>query len=182
MNDFENLSSALAILSAMLTPALLISACGSLTISITHRFGRTVDRTRKLLEEYEAICAITDNGKAMLNERRAMLYDQLNSAARRTRMLQNSLTGMHLSIGVFVATSVAIGLEVILGRDYAWLPLSMGMIGAGLLFYSIMVLVVEARLTQNAINEEMDFTLRVSREQAPKELLERQRKKRFVLR
>jgi hypothetical protein len=157
MND---LSSALAILTAMLTPALLISACGSLTISISHRFGRTIDRTRNLLQQYRALSQ--DETGTLVEEQRAM-------------------TGMHLAIAVFVATSVAIGVEAILGQEYAWLPLGMGMIGAALLFYSVLLLVVEARLTQSAINAEMDFTLRLSRHEAPEALL-KLRKRRFFAR
>ena len=39
------LSVAVAVLSAMITPAVLISACGSLLIATSNRLGRVVDRT-----------------------------------------------------------------------------------------------------------------------------------------
>ena len=51
----NNLSTALAILSAMITPAVLISACGQLIISTSARLGRVIDRTRKVLSRFEEL-------------------------------------------------------------------------------------------------------------------------------
>jgi hypothetical protein len=45
-----DLSSALAILSAMITPAVLISACGSLILATSQRLGRVMERARKVAE------------------------------------------------------------------------------------------------------------------------------------
>ncbi|MBW4605240.1 MAG: DUF2721 domain-containing protein [Calothrix sp. FI2-JRJ7] len=45
MND---LSATLAILSAMIAPAVLISACGSLIIATSQRLNRTIDRVRNI--------------------------------------------------------------------------------------------------------------------------------------
>lgn len=55
MDNLNNLEAALAILSAMLTPAVLISACGALTISTSNRLGRTLDQTRKISEQLESL-------------------------------------------------------------------------------------------------------------------------------
>ena len=48
---------ALAILTAMITPAVLISACGALIFSTSSRLGRVVDRTRILSDRFQALAA-----------------------------------------------------------------------------------------------------------------------------
>jgi len=49
----DPLSSALGVLSAMITPAILISACGTLVLSTSNRLGRVVDRVRDLADKFE---------------------------------------------------------------------------------------------------------------------------------
>ena len=41
------------VLAAMITPAVLITACGTLTVSTSNRLGRVVDRVRKVIAEAE---------------------------------------------------------------------------------------------------------------------------------
>ena len=43
------------ILGAMITPAVLISACGVLVLSTSNRVGRTVERVRSLAAEVERL-------------------------------------------------------------------------------------------------------------------------------
>jgi len=52
MND---LSFPVTVLTAMITPAVLISACGSMILSTSSRLGRVVDRVRPLSEKLEEI-------------------------------------------------------------------------------------------------------------------------------
>jgi hypothetical protein len=157
-NDATHLATALAILSAMITPAVLISACGQLVISTSARLGRTVDRTRKVLSRFEEI-----RGQESLAEERRMLYEQLNFTTRRSRLLQRALTMLYLALAVFVATSVSIGMVALSGQRYDWIPVAFGMVGAGLLFLTSLLLIAEARLTWLAVNNEMDFVLRRTR-------------------
>jgi FAD/FMN-containing dehydrogenase len=48
--SIRDLNFALSIFSAMLTPVILISATGSLTISTSNRLSRAIDRARKITE------------------------------------------------------------------------------------------------------------------------------------
>jgi len=48
-------SSAIAVLTAMITPAVLISACGSMILSTSVRLGRVVDRVRTLSDRWAGI-------------------------------------------------------------------------------------------------------------------------------
>ena len=51
LTRLEAPQNALAILTAMITPAVLISACGALIFSTSTRLGRVVDRVRMLSEK-----------------------------------------------------------------------------------------------------------------------------------
>ncbi|MDQ3255654.1 MAG: DUF2721 domain-containing protein, partial [Acidobacteriota bacterium] len=64
-------SSALAVLTAMITPAVLISACGTLILSTSARLGRVVDRVRVLADRFEEL-ATSQQELALPEERRAV--------------------------------------------------------------------------------------------------------------
>jgi len=111
-------------------------------------------------------------------EERAMLYDQLDKLTSRSRLLQRALTTFYLAVGVFVATSLAIGAVAFFfarglstGRG-AWLPVAMGLIGALFLLYGSMLLVFEARLALSTTHAEMDFIWRTTKRVVPRELVE----------
>ncbi|MCA1635966.1 MAG: DUF2721 domain-containing protein, partial [Acidobacteria bacterium] len=87
----DPLSSALAVLTAMITPSVLISACGALILSTSTRLGRVVDRVRALSDSFETLVAGGEEVK-MLEERRAVIFDQLDKLTSRARLLQRAMT------------------------------------------------------------------------------------------
>ena len=101
-----------------------------------------------------------------------MLYDQLDKLTSRSRLLQRALTTFYVAVGVFVATSVAIGVVSFSGARVAWVPVAMGLVGAFFLFYGSMLLIFEARLALSTTHAEMDFIWRTTRRVVPKELVE----------
>src|SRR5919205_2837198 len=125
----ETLSSALAVLTAMITPAVLISACGALILSTSTRLGRVVDRVRSLIDRFEEMAKRQEEDDVeFFEERRAVIFDQLDQLTTRTRLLQKSMRVFYLSLGVFVSTSVAIGIVAAVGRPgHAWLPVVLGL-------------------------------------------------------
>ncbi len=172
----ESLSSALAVLTAMITPAVLISACGALILSTSTRQGRVVDRVRALSDRFEELAHAGDE-LALAEERRAMLFNQLDKLTSRARILQRSMSVFYIALGLFVATSVAIGTVplaiVAFGPRYSWLPVVLGLSGASFLFYGSITLIFEARLAYSAITAEMDFVWQLSKHHAPAELVDR---------
>lgn len=170
----EALSSALAVLTAMITPAVLISACGTLILSTSARLGRVVDRVRALSDGFERL-AHGNSELALLEERRAVIFSQLDKLTRRARILQRSMTVFYLALGMFVATSVAIGIVAFAGVRYSLLPVVMGLIGATFLFYGSVILIFEARLALSTISAEMDFLWRLGKHYAPAELIEKRK-------
>jgi hypothetical protein len=170
--QMEPLNSAVAVLTAMITPAVLISACGALILSTSTRLGRVVDRVRMLIDRFEEMMKTQqEEGVELFEERRAMIFNQLDKLTTRSRLLQKSMTVFYLALGVFVATSVSIGIVAAVGRaTYAWLPVVLGLVGACGLFYGSILLIKEARLAQESLNAEMDFIWKLGRALAPPDL------------
>jgi Protein of unknown function (DUF2721) len=166
----EGLTSALAVLTAMITPAVLISACGALILSTSTRLGRVVDRVRLLIDRFEEMSQSGDEVQ-LFEERRAVIFDQLDRLTDRARLLQRGMTVFYLALAAFVLTSVAIGLVTAVGgAGYAWLAVLTGLLGASGLFYGSLLLIFEARLALANINAEMDFIWKLGRALAPPEL------------
>ena len=70
----DALTSSLAVLTAMITPAVLISASGTMILSTSTRLGRVVDRVRSLSDRLRQL-ANNDASVEFFEEERAMLYD-----------------------------------------------------------------------------------------------------------
>lgn len=172
MNDLPD---ALAILSAMITPAVLISGCGSLIMATSGRLNRAVDRTREISRRFAELAREASAGEEIEPERR-MLFSQLHLSTRRSRMLQRAMARLYWALGLFVATSVAIGLVVASGRRYAWVPIVFGLGGAGLLLYASLLLVRESRVALEALDAEMDFVWQLGETHATPELLDLHRR------
>ena len=159
------LSVAVAVLSAMITPAVLISACGSLLIATSNRLGRVVDRTREVSQRFAEVAHETE--RTMLEEERQLLFDQLAGLTRRSNMLQRAMSRLYLAVSMFVATSVSIGIVAVTGQRYAWIPIVLGLGGAGLLFAASLHLIAESRIALASIQSEMDFVWRLGQHHAP---------------
>ena len=150
------LDNPLSVLSAMITPAVLISACGTLIVSTSMRLARIVDRVRALSQEIQLL---SSNEDIDFPEDRLHEYErQLTTHTQRGVLIQRSLTNLYFSLGLFVTTTVLIGLVALLHR-LAWLPMVLGITGTVFLFYSSMLLIAETRMALRSVNSEMEFTM-----------------------
>ena len=171
-------AAAIAVLTAMITPAVLISACGSMILSTSGRLGRVVDRVRALSDRLEATAEQGD--PEIAHERQQIIFLQLDKLTSRARILQRSMVTFYVALGMFVATSVAIGIVAIADKPrYNLVPVIVGIIGACFLFYGSMLLIFEARLALSTIHVEMDFIWRQTKRSAPADIVE-QHKPHFV--
>lgn len=153
----KELAAVLPVLSAMITPAVLILASSSLLITTSSRSIRCVDRVRERAEELQALGKATDEGT---ERRRQHLYKQLEINTKRARLLQRAMSRLYFDISFFIGTSVAIGIVSLLDLDFGWVPLLLGFIGAGLLFSASIYLIFESRLAMATTDEEMDYVKR----------------------
>src|SRR5205823_1715105 len=125
----DGLSASLSVLTAMITPAVLISACGTMILSTSTRLGRVVDRVRALSDRLEELAGAKAQME-LYEERRAMIFEQLDKLTSRSRILQRCMVVFYLALGVFVATSVAIGLVAVSGARFYFVPVVTGLLGA----------------------------------------------------
>jgi hypothetical protein len=148
----------LSLLSAMITPAVLISASGMLILSTATRLARIVDRVRTLARQIEETGP--QNGELQA-ERRAELERQIATHTTRGRLIQSSLTSLYVSLALFVACTVAIPLVVLTGA-LGFLPVALGILGTLALFLGTLFLIRETGMALGSIREEMAFARRVA--------------------
>jgi hypothetical protein len=149
-------ASGLGVLTAMITPALLISACGTLILSTSSRLARIVDRVRTLSHDLERLWA--DREIPFAEERRAEVERQLAAHALRSHLVQAALTSFYVALGIFVATSISIGLVAFVPR-VGWLPAALGITGTLVLFAGCVMLIRETRVAIASVRGEMAFVL-----------------------
>ena len=160
------------VLTAMITPAVLISACAGLILSTSVRLGRVVDRVRALSDRFEEMAQGTKE-IVFYEDRLALMFTQLDWLTSRARHLQRAMTTFYLSLGLFVATSVTIGFTGALGSGFNSVPVIFGMLGVAMLFIGTVLLGFEATLALKAIHAEMDFLWKLGKHHAPASLRER---------
>ena len=150
----STLTSTVNVLSTMITPAVLIMACGSLILTTSTRLIRAVDRVREMEPEIENVADDRKLGR--------LLY-QLDAATRRARMLQRALAELYAALAFFVGTSVGLAFTA-LSNLAAWVPLTLGLAGAALLFAASIMLIFESRIALAATYAETDYIRSLSRE------------------
>jgi hypothetical protein len=172
----------LGVLTSMITPAVLISACAGLILSTSVRLGRVVDRVRALSERFEEMAGRKSEDVVLFEDRLELTFAQLDWLTTRARHLQRAMTTFYLSLGLFVATSVAIGITAALDGQYVAVPVIFGMVGVAMLFVGTMLLGLEATMALRSIHAEMDFLWKLGRHHAPEELRTRVERRTWPLR
>ena len=160
--QISNIQSALSVLTSMITPALLISACGTFIMSTSIRLGRVVDRARTVSERYELLVneAASDIHAV---PRQEMLDGQLQFLSRRGDLLGRALSLFYIASGTFILSSIAIAVSILFRTSY-WLPVFLGLVGAGLLFYGTALMIVEMRVALRSLRQETTFHLRLAKQ------------------
>jgi hypothetical protein len=148
------------ILGAMITPAVLISASGTLVMSTSSRLGRIVDRSRVLLTMAEELDAKTPADRATTAEKRNLITQSLQRLVTRIGLLQSALTSLYLAIGLLVSASLTLGIAGALAGA-AWLPVGFGMAGAAALLFASSLLVWEVRVAVRGSIAELGYAMKV---------------------
>jgi uncharacterized membrane protein YqjE len=156
MND---ISTGIGILTAMITPAILIVACGSLSLTTSQRLSRSLERTRKISVVFNEI---NDGRRSVSVREQEMLRRQLEESARRAVLLQRAMTMLYTALGFFILTSLVIGVFEIIGRMSYWLLVVLPMLGAVSLLWASILLIMETRLALKSVDDEMNFRLKPS--------------------
>ena len=158
-------------LTAMITPALLISATGSLVLSTSTRLGRVVDRVRDLEQRLAELITTEDKASIPLYDRRLeTIISLLDKVTSRSRILQRAMGAFYYGLCLFILTSVSIGLVGIVGV-YRLIPIPIGIVGILFLFYGSILMLRETRMATATVNAEMDFTWELARTVAPENII-----------
>lgn len=166
----DALGSTIEFLTAMVTPALLISATGSLVLSTSTRLGRVVDRVRQLEDRLSELIYLEHKDDVPLYDKRVeVIVDLLDKVTSRSRILQRAMQAFYYGLGFFVLTSVTIAIAAFFST-YRWVPIPIGIVGIMFLFWGSMLMLLETRMATATVNAEMDFTWQLAREVAPKEV------------
>lgn len=165
------LSSTIEFLTAMITPALLITATGSLVLSTSTRLGRVVDRVRELEKRLSELIVVEDKSTVPLYEKRVdTVVGLLDKVTSRARILQRAMGMFYYGLVCFVTTSVTIAVVGIFPL-YRWLPIPIGILGILYLFYGSILMLQETRKATATVNAEMDFTWALANKLAPPEVI-----------
>ena len=154
-------SAAVAMIAAMITPALLILASASLVATALVRMARVVDRARVL-------AAIAHEGDwEKLGATPAQLRTALERHAKRARYAEWSIALLYATVVVFVVTCISIAVDHAAGQSLSWLPVGLAIAGTLLLLTGGALMVAESRLAGDQIAEEIRHALARLEERKP---------------
>jgi len=141
------------VLTAMITPVVLISACGTLIFSTSGRLGRLYDRLNTLKTELEGV--ITGTVK-IPEERIIYARNQLDLQKKRGVIIQRALAALYSATLMFIGASLTVALSVAIGH-FAWLATVLALAGGFSLFLASALLLFESRYNLKFINQHIDF-------------------------
>lgn len=141
-------SPAILIISAMITPALLILGSGSLAATALQRLARAVDRARILLQTSES-----DAEKLRWPEEARERW--LRSYEKRSLMAEGAVFAFFAAIGTFVVDCLSIAADHYSGDILTWLPVSLTILGMLLMLYGSILMVRESQLASVQIRDEL---------------------------
>ena len=147
------------ILGAMITPALLISASGTLSLSTANRLGRVVDRVRALNELAESLPDGTATPEVV--DKRALIANQVHWHMLRLRLLQHTIVTLYAAIGLLVGASLTVGLSASTNWALGWIPVAFGLSGAFALLIAAGMLIRESRLAVRGAEVEIEYVRKV---------------------
>lgn len=97
----------------ILAPAVMINACGLLLLGISNKYSSLFNRIRLLTDEKrDLLKQQTERPLHPLEQQRIEnISKQLNGLLERARLVRNSVSCYFISVGIFVLTSLFIGIE-----------------------------------------------------------------------
>lgn len=154
-----------ATLTAMITPAIFMTACGSLIISTSNRVSRVVDRIRGLNEKMDSFRR-DSSGVDFVVDRTKHFSEQLVHLEERSDRLRVALTQLYAAMAAFVGTSLAVAFDVWTKGALREVPTLLAGMGVVLLLGSSFQLFRECRTALMQNREEIEF-FRTLRSKSP---------------
>ena len=137
-----------SILTAMLAPALLMTATGSMLVSANARLARVVDRLRGLIVEWSDVAP--DPASRDLRIRRHR---------RRAHLVLRACQMLYIALGCFVGTSLTLAVDAFLRYHLDVLPTVLAIFGVVFLLGASLLLGIEVSLAVRSFDEELDHEI-----------------------
>ena len=139
-----------SVVSAMITPAFFLTAASSLLATSNARLSRVVDRMRVDIAELKR------SGTAVVQDE---LRRRVGLHRKRSRLVLAALRLLYGSVTAFVATSMAIAADSVLGWHIDLLPIVLAMLGVLLVFVASLCLGREASMALRMLEDDLDRQL-----------------------
>lgn len=149
--------STFGVLSAMITPAVLISGAGTLILSTSNRLGRSTDRVRNLTARFKVLVSEQGQKEPLARQEKTLIMEQLPRLTSRTRYLHRALRAFYLSVALLVLTSILIGIENLSHLSTGGFPVALALAGASVLAYGALLLSFESTQSSLTTKREMLF-------------------------
>ena len=149
MTPTELSSGHYAILTAMLAPALLMAATGSLLVSANARLARVVDRLRSLIEEWKTFAPDAESRDIRIRRHR-----------RRAHLVLRACQLLYGGLASFVGTSLALAVDAFAGFRLGVMPTALALLGVAFLLGASALLGIEVSLSVRSFDEEIDQEIR----------------------
>jgi hypothetical protein len=108
------------VIQAMLAPALGLSAVGLLLLGLSSRYSVIVNRIRLLNDEKRRFVKTLANGRELEyadNVRYMSVRNQTEELLIRSRYVRNAVLSMQTAVGLFVVTSLGIGISLFTNQE-----------------------------------------------------------------
>ena len=136
------------IISAMLAPALLMAATGSLLVSANARLARVVDRLRTLIVAWEQDAPDRSERDSQITRHR-----------RRAALVLRACWMLYAALGCFVGTSLALAFDALLGFQLGTVATVRAILGMLCLLAASLAMGREVSLSVRSFDEELDQEL-----------------------
>ncbi len=155
MEDLSMGNTAITFLTTLITPAIVLLACANLISGCHIRLARVMDRVRSLAQMAEDIRLgkCTDHPA----ERRLEIRAEFDIYERRGRMILVALSLLYGTVGLFVATSIAVAVDFLLGSPVVFLPMILAIVGISLFLGASLLMLLENRLAFQTMQREIQF-------------------------
>jgi hypothetical protein len=157
----EDNSLVLSLLTAMITPAVLIMACGQLSLTTSQRLSRSITRTRSI---YNELMEIKSGKREATEEEKIKLHLMITQTTRRSILLQKVMSMLYIALLFFISSSLLIGIFEIMDWVRSWILITIPIIGSIALFSASILLIMETRLALQSVENEMKYVLLLENE------------------
>jgi len=133
----------------MVSPAVMVSACGLMLLSLGNKYARVVDRIRNFAAEIRGLHKLGANLTAVDRQRLEMLAVQMPDLFRRGRLLRNAVLFFYVAVSLFVICSFLIPVTK------PWLPLACFCLGMASVFVAVLLAGRETLVSFRLLNLEV---------------------------